>query len=113
MARTTRTTKNNKKAEEVRENLKDLNKVHAEFAGFLSGFKSDSPLRALIEDLDELNNSYAVSADRVQKFYNTLIAEKEKAKESADNDEKAVIDKEIEYFQKKINEAATGTETEL
>ena len=98
---------------EAIENLKDLNKVHAEFAGFLSGFKSDSPLRALIEDLDELSNSYAVSADRVQDFYNTLIAEKEKAKESADDDEKAVIDKEIEYFQKKINEAAAGTETEL
>ena len=98
---------------EAIENLKDLNKVHAEFAGFLSGFKSDSPLRALIEDLDELSNSYAVSADRVQDFYNTLIAEKEKAKESADDDEKAIIDKEIEYFQKKINEAAAGTETEL
>ena len=98
---------------EAIENLKDLNKVHAEFAGFLSGFKSDSPLRALIEDLDELSNSYAVSADRVQDFYNTLIAEKEKAKESADDDEKAVIDKEIEYFQKKINEATAGTETEL
>ena len=98
---------------EAIENLKDLNEVHAEFAGFLSGFKSDSPLRALIEDLDELNNSYAVSKDKVQEFYSTLITEKEKAKESADNDEKAVIDKEIEYFQKKINEAATGTETEL
>ena len=98
---------------EAIENLKDLNEVHAEFAGFLSGFKTDSPLRALIEDLDELNNSYAVSANRVQEFYNTLIAEKEKAKKSADDDEKAVIDKEIEYFQKKINEAAAGTETEL
>lgn len=98
---------------EAIESLKDLNKTHAELAGFLSGFKTDSPLRALIEDLDELSNSYAVSKDKVQEFYNTLIEEKEKAKESADDDEKAVIDKEIEYFQKKINEAAAGTKTEL
>lgn len=88
-----------KASTEAIDNLKELRESAAELEGFFSGYESDSPFRALIEDAYKLDNIYQISKKDAEDYYNEIISDKEKALKAATSEnEKKAIQTSINYF---------------